>query len=189
MMTDYGLLCGRKQQGAVLAVSLIFLVALTLLSVMALKTARIQESMASNSQQKVIAFEVAESAILSINSDLDTIVELITDYPLGQYNNPDPAYPVGVSSELSEDFDQQNAWGKNVDITSEVSVQYCGESALPVGSELTGDLSKVRLVALMFDVNGVAIIANSNPCRSNDCDGYYGYIDGNRCAQLFKVHD
>lgn len=152
----------QRQQGAALAISLVFLVALTLLGVATLNSARFQEQITSNAQQKAIAFEAAESAIISVHSDVDLIVDSIVNHPLGQYNDPDPVSPFGVSQALSIGLDQQNAFGATVDITADVTIQYCGERALQVGSELSGDQSKVRLVAMMFDVNGVAEIANTN---------------------------
>lgn len=152
----------QRQQGAALAISLIFLVALTLLGVATLNSARFQEQITSNAQQKAIAFEAAESAIVSVHSDVDLIVDAIVNHPLGHYNDPDPVPLFNESQALSTSFDQQTAFGRSVDITADVSIQYCGEQALQVGSELSGDQSKVRLVAMTFDVNGVATISNTN---------------------------
>jgi len=90
------------------------------------------------------------------------IVTTIVNHPLGQYNDPDPVSPVGFDAVLSASFDQANDKGVSIDISSAVTIQYCGESPRPIGTELSGDLSKPRLVAMTFDVNGTAQIANSN---------------------------
>ncbi len=152
----------QRQQGAALAVSLILLVALTILGVATLTSTRFQEQITSNAQQKSVAFEAAESAIAKGSSDRDVVFDAIKNPPRGQYNNPDPVFPENFATELSEEFDQQNAFGKNVDISSSVSIQYCGENTLPVGSELTSDLSKARVVWMLVDFNGTADITNSN---------------------------
>lgn len=51
----------RGQSGAVLIVSMIILVMLTLLGVAAMNTSSLEEKMASNSQEQVHAFQAAES--------------------------------------------------------------------------------------------------------------------------------
>ena len=151
-----------KQQGVALAISLILLVALTILGVATLTSTRFQEQITSNAQQKAVSFEAAESAINSVLVDPDLIVDSIVNNPSGQHHDPDPVHPAGLDAILSASLDQSNAKGVSLDISSTVSVQYCGERALQVGTELTGDQSKVRFVAMVFDVNGTAQIANSN---------------------------
>ncbi len=152
----------HRQQGVALAISLILLAALTILGVATLTSARFQEQITSNAQQKAVSFEAAESAINTLLVNPSMIVDTIRNVPSDQYNNPDPVFPPGLDARLSEGFDQTNAHGKSVDITSRASVQYCGERALMIGSELSGDTSRVRLVAMMFDVNGQAEMNNSN---------------------------
>jgi len=152
----------KRQEGVALAISMILLVALTILGVATLTSTRFQEQITSNAQQKSVAFEAAESAINSVLADPVLIVDSIVNHPLGQYNDPDPVFPAGYGDLLSASFDQTNDRGVSLDISSTVSIQYCGESALQVGTEINGDLSKVRKVAMMFDVNGTAQITNSN---------------------------
>ncbi len=53
-----------QQQGAVLAVSLILLFAMTILGITALNSTKLEQNMAGNFQSSVRAFELAESAIL-----------------------------------------------------------------------------------------------------------------------------
>jgi type IV pilus assembly protein PilX len=54
---------GRHQSGAVLIVSLIILVVLTLLGVTAMNTSSLQEKIASNTQEQVHAFQAAETGL------------------------------------------------------------------------------------------------------------------------------
>ncbi len=152
----------HRQRGVALAISLILLLALTILGVATLTSTRFQEQITSNAQQKAVSFEAAESAINSVITDPDLIIETIKNVPVGQYNDPDPVFPAGYDTLLSTSFDQSNDLGVSLDITSSVSVQYCGERALTVGMDLTGDKSKTRLVGMTFDINGQAQIANSN---------------------------
>jgi len=144
-----------------LAVTLILLVAMTILGVAALTSTRLNEKITSNVQQKAVAFEVAESAINVVWVKPQLILESILNAPNWQYNEPDAVIPEGTS-DLSDSFDQTTALGVSVDVTSSVTVQFCGETALPVGTDLSGDQSKPRMVGMMFDIVGVADVANSN---------------------------
>lgn len=77
-----------KQRGAVLVVSLIVLLLLTILAITASNTATLQERMASNAQEANVAFQAAESGLSSMVTPLqkssttpssDALVSLI--YP------------------------------------------------------------------------------------------------------------
>ena len=152
----------KKQQGVALAISLILLVALTILGVATLTSTRFQEQITSNAQQKAVSFEAAESAINSVLVDQDLVVDSIVNNPTGDFNDPDPVRPAGLEEILSRSLDQNNENGKSLNISSFVTVQFCGERALQIGSELTADKSKVRIVSIVFDVNGQAEIENTN---------------------------
>lgn len=54
-----------KQQGITLAVSLIFLLVLTIIGISAMSTSTLQEKMAGNMKDKVLSFQSAESALVS----------------------------------------------------------------------------------------------------------------------------
>ena len=152
----------HRQQGVALAISLILLVALTILGVATLTSTRFQEQITSNAQQKAVSFEAAESAINSVMADQVLIIDSIKKNVNGEYNDPDPVFPDGLGAILSTSLDQSNDKGLSLDISSSVSIQFCGERALHVGSELVGDISQSRRVAVVFDVNGIAEIANTN---------------------------
>ena len=56
-------MAGRRQAGAALIVSLVMLLAMTLLAVTAARTTTLQERMAGNLRNKSIAFEVSETTL------------------------------------------------------------------------------------------------------------------------------
>lgn len=71
-----------NQQGALLVTSLVFLVIMTLIGVTAMRTAVLDEKMASNFRCSKIAFEAAEASIL--NAERDTIANLVV--PLDSFD-------------------------------------------------------------------------------------------------------
>ena len=114
----------KKQQGVALAISLILLVALTILGVATLTSTRFQEQITSNAQQKAVSFEAAESAINSVLVDPELIIESIVENPSGEHHDPGPVFPEGLDEFLSSALDQQIGGEKSLDISSSVSVQY-----------------------------------------------------------------
>ncbi len=79
--------CGTRQSGAVLLVSLIILVVLTMLGVSTMNSTQLEEKMAANSQEANRAFQAAESGLSSAlndstawntGSNLETVVTLPT---------------------------------------------------------------------------------------------------------------
>lgn len=150
-----------RQRGVALAISLVLLVAMTIIGVATLSGTRLNERIASNAQQKAIAFEVAESAIHSAWTVAE-LMNAIDQIPAAEFNNPAPISPPGMGTALSSALDQTNSNGTSVDVAADVTIQYCGEQILPSGSSLSADESKLQLVGLLFDVNGVADIQNSN---------------------------
>lgn len=162
----------QRQQGLALAISLVLLVAMTIVGIATLRSTRLNEKISSNAQQKAISFEAAESSIASM-WNAEALLATLDEIPNGIFNNPDTVVPAGVADRLSEDFDQGGLFGKSVDITAGVNVQYCGEMNLPVGSGISADESKEQMVGVLFDVNGHADIEGSH-ARSNHIQrGYF----------------
>ncbi len=150
----------KKQQGVALAISLLLLVAMTILGVSTLSGTRLNEQITSNAQQKAITFEAAESAISTV-WNASAMMNAVEQFPETPYNNPVEVERTDLSPQLSDNYDQIVGTKKVVDIAAEVSIQYCGESALPEGSSLSADESKLQMVGLLFDINGEASIDNS----------------------------
>ncbi len=161
----------NRQRGLALVVSLVLLVAMTIIGVATLKSTRLNEKISGNAQQKAISFEAAESAIATM-WDAQSLTSTLEQIPNGIFNNPLPVVPAGLADQLSADFDQTNEHGVSVDIDAGVTVQYCGELALPAGTGASADESEVQLQGIVFDVNGFASIAGSNARSDHIQRGY-----------------
>jgi hypothetical protein len=148
-----------SQRGVALVVSLVLLVAMTILGVATLSGTRLNEKITSNAQQKAIAFEVAESAIASV-WDKAYLSKAVTSNFSDDGNDPAPILSLDSDTGFSSDYDQDNNGKKIVDIDGTLTVQYCGEVA-PVGSDLNADQSAAQFVFMLIDVNSVAEVANS----------------------------
>ena len=149
-----------RQRGVALAISLVLLVALTVLGVATLSGTRMNEKITSNSQQKAIAFEAAESAIESA-TPWSTVLATVRSLPPDQLNDPEPIAPAGIGESLSASLDQQLGSLTSVDVDASVTVQYCGENLQTRGTSLNADESRPRYATLLFDIHGSASIENS----------------------------
>lgn len=152
-----------SERGVALVISLVLLVALSLLAVSTLSSTRLNERIASNAQQKAIAFEVAQSAIelAATVTEIDRTIVDMKNSGVAALNNPAAVPRDDFAPVLSTGFDQTNAAGKSLDVEGRVSIQFCG-SAAPRGTSLDADISSGSLIVdNLFDVNGVATIANS----------------------------
>lgn len=115
----YIMTCKLHQRGAVLIVSLIFLLVMTLVGVTAMQGTNMQERMSSNMQDRNVAFQAAEAALrlgeewLQRNESKENITTArlsnpeqwdgVTPAPRGSHNNVSdelyaaPVYHVGQS--------------------------------------------------------------------------------------------
>ncbi len=73
----------KHQRGAVLAVSLILLLVLTVLGVATMDTSGLELKMASNNRDRQMAFQAAEAALVSAELDIDAAVFNPNDYQAG----------------------------------------------------------------------------------------------------------
>ncbi|MDO6459198.1 hypothetical protein Q4485_00655 [Granulosicoccaceae sp. 1_MG-2023] len=144
-MRDPGML---REQGSALLISLLLLVAISVIGLSSLAGTATNEIIASNMHQRSIGFQASESAIRSVW----TMKDLLENTPETPLNDP-PAQSISMSTE----FDQGP-----VDIEATAKVQYCGENSLPVGHSLSADESSMKLAAQIFNVNGVATIDSTN---------------------------
>jgi len=151
----------HSESGVALVISLVLLMAMTILGVATLSSTRLNEKITSNAQQKSIAFEVAESAIASV-WDKGYLTNALTAGPANSANNPVAVQAPDADTGLAADFDVKNGSGNTVvDVEGELTVQYCGEVA-PIGSDLNADESVTTFVYQLIDVNSVVQIANTN---------------------------
>jgi type IV pilus assembly protein PilX len=151
--------CRHRQQGVALVISLVLLVAMTILGVATLSGTRLNEKRTSNAQQKSIAFEVAESAIASVWNK-EYLSKAVTSDPNNGGNDPVAIMTPKSDTGLEDDFDQLTD-GRGVDIDGTLTVQYCGEIA-PVGSDLNADESATQFVFMLIDVNSVTRVENTS---------------------------
>lgn len=150
----------NNQQGVALAISLLLLVAMTIIGVSTLTGTRLNEQITSNAQQKSITFEAAESAIRTV-WDASEMMDAVEQFPDTPYHDPIAIQRDDLYMQLSSDFDQTYGTNITVDVAADVSIKYCGESILPEGSSLSADESKLQMVGLLFDINGNATVDNS----------------------------
>jgi len=148
----------KNQSGAALAISLILLVAMTILGVATLNGTRMAEKVSSNAQQKAIVFETAESVINSITSSDDFGARLLASRT--SKLEPEPVMQTAETSVINNELDQTNTFGTSVDVSAEASIQFCGEFQ-SFGTAQNADLSEPSITGLHFDVRANANIANS----------------------------
>lgn len=147
-----------KEQGAALAVSLILLVAMTILGVATLNGTRLAEKVSSNAQQKAIVFETAESVINAIETSDDLGDRFFA--ALGRFE-PDAVPQTIEANAFSTDLDQTNVLGTSVDVDIETAeIQFCGEGPAQ-GSDINGDEDGEMNVEYQFDIRVSSTIANS----------------------------
>ena len=148
----------KKQNGAALAVSLILLVAMTILGVATLNSTRLSERVSSNAQQKAIVFETSESVINSITAS-DEYEQMLLDSRTSNLE-PDPVVFTDETDLINAQLDQTNTLGTSVDVSAEASIQFCLEKA-KFGSDMTADESGNPNTGAEYDIRAVSNIANS----------------------------
>lgn len=80
----------RRERGAILIITLMFLVLLTIVGVASISSATLEEKMAGNLREQYTAFQAAESALRDAEIDLET--------GIGGAGNRDAAITLGVAS-------------------------------------------------------------------------------------------
>jgi len=150
----------QRQHGAALAISLILLVAMTILGVSALNSSRLSERVSSNAQQKAITFETAESVLMDVSSAADYRQKL--EASRTSLIEPDPVLMNAETVGLNTLLDQFGSGGAStVDVDAVLTIQFCGEGIVN-GTELSSTLDQATLIGYLYDVNSVASISNSN---------------------------
>lgn len=70
----------KNQSGAVLVISLIMLMLLTLIGISGTQNSALEEKMASNQRDKDLAFQAAESALSAAEASIDTLGPTFSDF-------------------------------------------------------------------------------------------------------------
>ena len=85
-MLSRSLTINSKQQGAVLVMSLIILLLMTIIGVSSMKTTTLEERMAGNMRDQNLSFQSAEAALIEGEAYLDTVVIVVTDGSAGLHD-------------------------------------------------------------------------------------------------------
>lgn len=132
-----------KQQGALLVTSLVFLVIMTLIGVTAMRTAVLDEKMASNFRCSKIAFEAAEASIL--NAERDMIANLVV--PLDSFDGN-----LGTSGHEGRYWLTQNEPSVNSLFT--VGTWTSGNASASYSSNIAGIATQPRWLTKVLAIDG-----------------------------------
>lgn len=157
----------HRQRGAVLIVSLIILIMMTIIGVTALSTATLEQRMAVNTQQDDMMFQAAESEIENV---IDTATTTITGYSTATdpmvlvINNFGTNNPMALTAANIPDattaakLNPTFAGSPNVSATA--TIEYTGKMA---SSATCGNGFQFgSVVCYQFTITSTATIANSN---------------------------
>lgn len=142
----------EKQNGAVLAISLIMLLVITLVGMSTFQSTALEEKMAASAQSKNIAFQGSEDAIESAIDDINF---------LGS------AYTPSVTGGTLPTRDVSTPSSSNGHLDSEVEAEFIG-FASPKGEEA----GSIRMGATSYthynyEVRGSATISNTSTANTN----------------------
>lgn len=146
----------NTQQGAVLIVSLIILVLMTIIGVSAIKTTTLEERMVGNMRDQDLAFQSAEAAVIEGENYLENTVLIVTDGSAGIHDK----------GTLIDQFPfYADTWTDNTkSIPATVSIN--NEENVPrYYIEKLGDVSKSTGRDLTFDPGG-------SKAKGGDITGY-----------------
>jgi type IV pilus assembly protein PilX len=133
----------KRQSGAVLAVSLILLLIMTMIGISAMSTTTLQETFSANAQHKATSFQAAES-VIKTTWDIPTM-----GTSMSGVNTLIPA---------SNMFDS-NA---NIAVSTNATIQYCGQIPGSQRTAMNADLSAVIIADQAFDVCGRGSVTLAN---------------------------
>ncbi len=169
----------KSQSGVALAVSLVLLLAMTILGVATLSGTRLSEKAASNMEQKAVTFHVAESAIGSVWRA--ALLKETAVSGVGVLSDDSQAVEFARDlTGIESDYDLKTSGG-GLDLDGVVTAQFCGETGVLEGS-LDVDESSTRLVGMLIDVTGRVAIENTNTVTTNVRRGILTSIATGRTA-------
>lgn len=132
------------QQGAVLIVSLVVMLVITLLGVAGMNSSLMQEKMAANAQNTNRAFQAAESATMAIT-------QIIEAGNLGAIRGAMTAND-GLSPETPYSVGGDNG------VTASYRAEYLGEINITSGSSMDANESSTLLKGYRFELRGTSAI-------------------------------
>ncbi|CAN0574307.1 pilus assembly PilX family protein [Marinobacter goseongensis] len=140
-----------SQTGAVLVVSLIVLLVLTLLGVAGMNSSMMQERMAANAQHSNRAFQAAESAAGALlqqlmSGDLSMLQQSMVS---ADSMSTTTAFTIG-----------------GADVSSEYTARYLGEIIISSGSSMDANESTTLLKGYRYELSGSSEISGSGASRT-----------------------
>lgn len=137
----------KRQEGAVLVISLVLLLVLTLMGVAGMNTSTMQERMAANAQNSNRAFQGAESSVWALLEQLyDNDLSLLRD----SMKSADEK-----SNVVSYTLDSSQG------ITGTHQARYLGEVIITSGSSMDANESSPMLKGYRYELKGTATMAGS----------------------------
>ncbi len=166
---------GTSQRGAVLLVSLMILLIMTVLGIAGMSSTTMEEKMAANNQQQQQAYQAAETALRDAEAWLTSNVTRIND--LAQFNGANGLYSLHATSvgtavaPPSFDIYNNTAWAANGVVSESLLdgqdapryiIEYMGENDGSAGAPLDPQLGTppsryaFRITAIGWSVDGTA---------------------------------
>jgi len=142
----------RAQRGAVLVVSLIILLIMTIIGVSSMKNTTLEERMAGNMRDQNLAFQSAEAALIEGENFLENNLLIVTDGTAGLH-----------ARNAAPDVFDPDTWANNTKSVGAVSLNDDQNARYFI--EKIGDVSKSTGKDLTFDPGG-------NKVKGGDITGY-----------------
>jgi type IV pilus assembly protein PilX len=137
----------KRQEGAVLVISLVLLLVLTLIGVAGMNSSTMQERMAANAQNSNRAFQGAESSVWALLEQLyDNDLTMLRDSMKAADEKSD---------EVSYTLDSAKG------ITGTRQARYLGEVIITSGSSMDANESSSLLKGYRYELKGTAEMAGS----------------------------
>lgn len=137
----------KRQEGAVLVISLVLLLVLTLIGVAGMSSSTMQERMAANAQNSNRAFQGAESSVWSLLEQLyDNDLSMLRD----SMKSADE-----MSGVVNYTLDSEKG------ITGSRQARFLGEVIITSGSSMDANESSSQLKGYRYELKGTAKMAGS----------------------------
>ena len=126
----------NRQNGSVLVISLIILVAMTLIGITAMRTSVLEEKMAGNLRDKELAFQAAEAALRAAEQNIqDSVISTVafdTDGSDGLYDKSDVRIWENISWDETDSL-EYTAFGSSYNIKT--APRYVIQHLVTTGNE------------------------------------------------------
>jgi len=128
----------KQQRGAVLVVSLLLLLVMTVLALGASQTTRLQERMSANMRDRDLAFESSEAGLRNGERIIDSLTVAPTPCTSGRCQVYDRAFlPTAMAFQTQTWWDTQS-WGYKTDVTFDSTHRTAASGGLISGSGMAG---------------------------------------------------